>query len=254
LPPVANSPEATAFLHEKALNQFLQEVRKERVEEVERVAEHVQLSLTEMIAGEDEKVGVLTEEKERGVSGAEGRLAQAEARLHELMMRRERRRTELARQKELTLQGVERMTTILILPHPDRNEPGLGSLRYDPIVEATAMEVATKHEEAAGRKVDDVHELNKGYDITGLDAKSGELRLIEVKGLSASDGDVILTPNEHRVANERRDCYWLYVVTDCGTPSPRLHTIRDPAATPWQSVKKVEHFTAPLSRLDREAR
>ena len=50
---------------------------------------------------------------------------------------------------------------------------------------------------------------------TSLDLNSGELRLIEVKGIGAVTGTVLLTPNERRVAEDRRDCYWLYVVTSC---------------------------------------
>ena len=65
-----------------------------------------------------------------------------------------------------------------------------------------------------------------------------ELRLIEVKGIGASDGTVVLTPHEHEVAEDRRDCYWLYVVTNCNA-SPTLTMTRDPAAQPWQPVKKV---------------
>ena len=49
--------------------------------------------------------------------------------------------------------------------------------------------------------------------MTSLDLSSGELRLIEVKGLGAETGTILLTPNERRVAEDRRDCYWLYIVT-----------------------------------------
>ena len=72
-------------------------------------------------------------------------------------------------------------------------------------------------------------EKNLGYDVTSLDLASGDLRLIEVKGLGAASGTILLTPNERRVAEDRRDCYWLYVVTNCDT-TPRLRQpIRDPA-------------------------
>ena len=64
-------------------------------------------------------------------------------------------------------------------------------------------------------------EKNLGYDVTSLDLASGDLRLIEVKGLAASGGTILLTPNERRVAEDRHDCYWLYVVTDCAA-TPRL--------------------------------
>jgi len=108
--------------------------------------------------------------------------------------------------------------------------------------EAVAMRVVMEHERAQGRQVYDVSEKNLGYDVTSLDLTSGELRLIEVKGLGASTGTILLTPNERRVAEDRRDCYWLYVVTDCDN-APRLQEpIRDPARFQWHEVKKVEHY------------
>jgi hypothetical protein len=115
-------------------------------------------------------------------------------------------------------------------------------------VEAIAMQVAMEHERAAGRQVYDVHEQNLGYDLKSVDPRSGELRLIEVKGLSGSTGRVLLTPNERRVAEDRRDCYWLYVVADCrGTP--RLHEVRDPARFPWHEVTRVEHYWLEVDAL-----
>jgi hypothetical protein len=49
LPAVAEQPEPTAWLHEHALRPFLDEVRTERLAEVERIASHVELSLTELL-------------------------------------------------------------------------------------------------------------------------------------------------------------------------------------------------------------
>ena len=148
------------------------------------------------------------------MEGTAGRLAIATQKQDELCRRRDRRRDELERQQALCLQAVERVASALILPHPEREHPELRNLRPNPETEQTAMEVAMEYERKAGREVADVHEKNLGYDLTSLDIHSGELRLIEVKGLGASAGDVILTPNEHRIAEDRRDCYWLYVVTD----------------------------------------
>jgi len=181
--------------------------------------------------------------------GAAGNLAQAEDRHSELLTRRERRREELARQRALTLQGVERLTSALVLPHPEADQPEIRNLRPNPETEAVAMRVAIEHEQQAGRTVTDVHQQNLGYDLTSLDTQSGELRLIEVKGLGGSEGDIILTPNEHRVAEDRRDCCWLYVVTRCDSDRPELSAIRDPARRPWQAIRKVEHYTLPVSAL-----
>jgi hypothetical protein len=138
---------------------------------------------------------------------------------------------------------------VLILPHPERENPELRRLRPNKETEETAMRVAMEYERAAGRAVADVHEKDLGYDLTSLDTRSGELRLIEVKGLAGSEGDIILTPNEHRVAEDRRDCYWLYVVTDCATDSPKLRRIADSARHPWRAITKVEHFSLSSTRL-----
>ncbi|MGQ0812322.1 MAG: DUF3883 domain-containing protein, partial [Nitrospiraceae bacterium] len=182
------------------------------------------------------------EEAERGVEGAAGSLKLAEDRHAVLLVRREKRRQELDRQRSLTLQSVERMTSILVFPHPERNKPEVKNLRPDPETEAIAMRVVIEHEQAQGRTVTDVHEKDLGYDITSLDTHSGELRLIEIKGIGHESGTVCLTPNEKRVAEDRRDCYWLYVVTHCKT-NPRLQEpIKDPARLDWHEVKKVDHY------------
>jgi Domain of unknown function (DUF3883) len=115
-------------------------------------------------------------------------------------------------------------------------------LKPDFKTEAAAMRLVMEHEEAQARQVYDVSAKNLGYDITSLDLASGELRLIEVKGIGASTGTILLTPNERRVAEDRRDCYWLYVVTHCDT-APRLQQpIRDPARLDWTEVTKVAHY------------
>jgi superfamily II DNA or RNA helicase len=242
LPGVAHLPEASAWLHEHALRAFLDEVRGERLAEVDRIAEHVELSLTELLQKADEEIGRAAAEIEKNAQGAEGRMAQAETRHTELLARRDRRRQELQRERSLTLQAVERLTSILILPHPERSAPEVQRLRSNPVTEATAMRVVREYEEARGCRVCDVSEMNLGYDLISLDPRSGELRLIEVKGIGDTEGSVLLTPNERRMAEDRRDCYWLYVVTHCNT-TPRLREpIRDPARLEWTEVKKVAHY------------
>jgi superfamily II DNA or RNA helicase len=249
LPGVAHLPEATAWLQQHALQPFLDEVRSERLTEVERIARHIEMSLTELLSRADEEIGKAQESMDRGEQGAEGRLKQAEDRHTELLARRDRRRQELQRQKSLTLQAVERITSILVLPHPERCTPELVNLRQNPETERTAMDFVMAHERAQGRQVFDVSDKNLGYDITSLDLASGDLRLIEVKGIGDADGSVLLTPNERRVAEDRRDCYWLYVVTHCNT-TPRLREpIKDPARLQWTEVVKVAHYCIDTQNL-----
>ncbi len=242
LPAAAALPEATAWLNENALTPFIDEVRAERLAEVERIGKHVELSLTEILQRLDNEVGRAADDAANGVTGAEGRLAQAETRHAEVMARRERRREELGRQRAVTLQGVERLASALILPHPEGKTLDVRRLRPNPETEMTAMRVAMDYETAQGRQVYDVHEKNLGYDLTSLDPQSGELRLIEVKGLAAMTGSVLLTPNERRVAEDRADCFWLYVVTNCADAPKLQDPIRNPAKIPWREVTKVQHY------------
>lgn len=242
LPSVARLPEPSAWLHDHALRPFMDEVGNERRAEVDRISRHVEISLTELIHKADELIGRFAESAERGDEGAKGLLTQAEARHHELLYRREKRRQELERQRALSLQAVERIASVLILPHPEREKPEVRRLQPDAEVEATAMRVVMEYEQKQGRQVFDVHEKNLGYDITSLDVNSGELRLIEVKGLGAATGNILLTPNERRVAEDRQDCYYLYVVTDCNKEPQLQEPIKDPARFPWHEVKKVQHY------------
>ena len=249
LPPVATLLEETAWLNENALVPFINEVRAERLAEVDRIGEHVEMSLTEVLQRIDDEIGRAAEEVNKEVTGAEGRLAQAETRHAEVLARRERRREELKRQRAVTLQGIERLASVLVLPHPERETLDVRRLRPNPETEMTAMQVVMEYETAQGRQVYDVHEKNLGYDVTSLDLQSGELRLIEVKGLAAVNGSILLTPNEHRVAEDRPDCFWLYLVTNCASAPELQEPIRDPARFPWHEVTKVAHYYLNVNTL-----
>ena len=242
LPAVATAPEAISWLNDNVLKPFIEETRAERINEVERIAEHVELSLTELLQRADEEIGRAAADVEQKIPGAEGRLARSENRHAELMARRDRRRQELERQRSLSLQAVERITSVIVLPHPEREAPEIQKLKPNLETEAIAMHVVMEYEKAQGRQVYDVHEKNLGYDVTSLDINSGELRLIEVKGLGAQTGTILLTPNEKRVAEDRRDCYWLYIVTNCATEPMLQEPIKDPGQFPWHEVAKIQHY------------
>ena len=241
LPGIAYMQEPLAWIQTNALDAFLKEVADERVAEVKRVADHVELSLKELLHKTDEEIGRAQEAVDERQAGGEGRLAQAHTKYDDLEVRLKRRREELLRQRSLTLQGVERITTVLILPHPERDSPEVKNLKVNPETEKRAMDAVTAFEIANGRVPEDVSLQNLGYDISSLHPASGELRLIEVKGIGAATGTVFLTPNERRVADDRRDCYWFYVVTDCDA-TPVVKLFKDPARFPWSEVTAVKHY------------
>ena len=242
LPSVASLPEQDGWLRENALSPFIEEIRKDRTEELQRIAEHVELSLTEVLRRTDLEVGRAMEDMGNQVQGAEGRLAQAQNRHGVALERRERRRRELEQQQALTLQGVERLTTALVIPHPNRDDPDVRNLKSSRETELTAMQIVMEHERAQERQVEDISAKDLGYDVTSLDLKTGDLRLIEVKGLAAETGTILLSPNEHRVAEDRPDCFWLYVVTNCAAEPVLQEPILNPAQFEWHEVSKVQHY------------
>jgi hypothetical protein len=59
-----------------------------------------------------------------------------------------------------------------------------------------------------------------------------------------------LSPCDGRqVAEDRRDCYWLYVVTSCNSQACLQDPIKDPARFPWHEVKKVDHYYLSVDAL-----
>ena len=76
LPGIESLPEADPWVNELALNPFFSKVREERETELDRIAEHIELSLTELLQRIDLEIGLAAVEAETRVIGAEGHLAQ----------------------------------------------------------------------------------------------------------------------------------------------------------------------------------
>jgi hypothetical protein len=169
---------------------------------------------------------------ERGEQGAEGRLAQAEARHAELLERRERRRKELERQRALSLPAVERIASVLVLPHPERERP----------------EVQQRRPRGAAR----------GAQGTALAPLCGRLPALRPKGrLHPPTGVRTATaalggrgvPDCRGVAACRQD--WLAVrQARAGETERKLQEpIKDPARFDWNEVTKVAHYYLSVNTL-----
>ena len=119
-------------------------------------------------------------------------------------------------------------------------------------IEQIAVEVSIRYErdERAADIVKSVESDNVGFDLLSL--KGIERRCIEVKG-RAGVGNVELTWSEFAKAIELGDDYWLYVVLDCATASPRLYRVQNPAkslAQSWTSNLDVRYRVDPQPVID----
>lgn len=177
----------------------------------------------------------LTQKAAEGNARASADLTRIKARQRAQASRREHTLAVLRREPELIAPGeVIFLAHALVAPSSDPED----KKRHDEDIEAIAVRLALAHEEAAGALVKDVSTPEKARaagltDRPGFDLLStrpgGQERGIEVKG-RAGVGDVELSENEWVKACNLRERFWLYVVYDCATPTPRLLRVPDPFA------------------------
>ena len=141
----------------------------------------------------------------------------------------------------------------LAIPPPEGDE----AQRYDERVEEMAMRIATAWERARGAAVQDVSkpELAReaglpnwpGFDLLAL-YPDREPRRIEVKGRAGREA-IQMEINEWKQANHFGERYWLYVVFDCATSTPKLVRVRDPFNTLIANTRESTAFTIAVSAI-----
>ncbi len=232
----------------QALQPFLAEVQAQRTQETATVERHIEISLNTLIDRLQVQYAELTQQHDAGSTepGLEGRLKQTEDRLDELNARLERRRIELAQERQCTIADVQHLGVAWVVPHPQRTAPGIAAMVRDDEIERIAVEAVIAHEAREGRQAVSVESENRGFDLISRrmhpeDPQTAiEVRFIEVKG-RAGIGEVALSGNEYRTAERLGRDYWLYAVFNCGG-TPEVHPIQNPARLDWEAVMAVEHY------------
>lgn len=109
---------------------------------------------------------------------------------------------------------------VLIAPQPEGSSPARQpDLLLRQRVEQVAIETTAAYFTGLGYRVDSVEKDNLGWDLEAVLGKR-DLKL-EVKGLSGSQIEVELTPNEYAMMREHRDTYRVCVVRTALT-EPKL--------------------------------
>lgn len=131
-------------------------------------------------------------------------------------------------------------------PGADSDETGA----QQSAVEKAGVRTVMAHERDQQREPEEMPPNHPGYDIESRDGTGVIERYIEVKACSGAWGSlgVGLTKTEFERAREFGDRYWLYVIENAVTDSPRIHRIQDPA----QQVNQFfyDHGWAHLSEED----
>jgi len=186
--------------------QHLEEVRKRRITEIDKVEREVRARLSREINYWDARAARLREEER---AGKEQRInaQNAEATAARLVERLHKRQTELDLERQISALPPVLKGAALVIPRglieanmPATVTPTMDGFAEDPILRAisekTAMDAVMAAELALGHMPRDVAAEKKGWDIESRDGKTGHLRFIEVKGRHAEGRDIILTKNE----------------------------------------------------------
>ena len=147
----------------QALQPFLAEVQAQRTQETATVERHIEISLNTLIDRLQVQYADLVQQ--RDAPGLEGRLKQTEDRLDELNARLERRRAELAQERQCTIADVQHLGVAWVVPHPERTAPGIAPMVRDDEIERIAVEAVIAYEADNGRQAVSVESENRGFDL-----------------------------------------------------------------------------------------
>jgi len=191
----------------------------------------------------------LEERVYRGEDSARLARDEAERRLEDLERRREGKLHAFEGLGVVRPGPVSYVGSALVGPPVGDEEEVTRPIREDNEVELAAMARAMAAEREQGREVEDVSHFRdgRGFDVRSwLEAPDGrvsDVRRIEVKGRSASAGDISLCRTEWIAAHRHRGSFWLYVVYAAGTAGERLLRVQDPAAALGERVEEHTQVT-----------
>ncbi|HAB19023.1 MAG TPA: hypothetical protein DCE44_21610 [Verrucomicrobiales bacterium] len=206
----------------------LREVKARREALVDKTLEQVQARLLGEIRHWDQRANDLKAREEAGKAGDKLNSANARKRADDLKDRLQKRRSELALERQISARPPTVLGGALVIPagwfstaagadHAGllrETSPSYGAA--DPEVERLAMEAVLAHERSLGFEPRDVCKENRGYDIESRypkdHAKAGQLRFIEVKGRVAGADTVSVTKNEILTALNKPDDFILALV------------------------------------------
>lgn len=195
---------------------------------MDKTLEQVQARLLGEIRHWDQRANDLRAREEAGRGGDKLNSANARKRADDLNERLQKRRAELAQERQISARPPTVLGGALVIPMgwfataPDANSPAAlqdGPPPYgapDREVERLAMDAVMTFERAQGFEPRDVSKENRGYDIESRypigHAKFGQLRFIEVKGRAAGSETVSVTKNEILTALNKPEDFILALV------------------------------------------
>ena len=213
---------AMTYARQRLVRDHAEEVRSRRLPALDRVEEQVVARLKREIVFWDNRALRLRDEEGAGKTGGSVSATQAEARANGLAERLERRRVELARERDISplppaIRGRALVVPVGLLRRRAETRvvaPGVRETTVEgrKAIERLAMSTVMAAERALGHEPHDVSAAKVGYDIESREVGTGRLRFIEVKGRIADAETVTVTHQEIRTALNKPDAWILALV------------------------------------------
>jgi len=225
---------ALAYAVTRIAPEHLEEVRRRRLEWVEKTRAAVKDRLTKEIAYWDHRAEELRLQEEAGKPNARLNSQEARRRADELAERLRRRMEDLDRQAQISAAPPVVVGGFVVVPAgllarlTGRPAP-ISEQEVDrQAVAARARAIVMEVERRLGYEPVDRERDNLGYDIESRDPRTGRLRFIEVKGRTADAHIITVTRNEILTALNKPDDYILAIVEFFEDGGHRVHYVRRP--------------------------
>jgi SNF2 family DNA or RNA helicase len=218
---------AVQYAVSRLVPEHFEEVRKRKVELVDKTMAAVKDRLTKEITYWDRRAQEFKEQEQAGKPNAGLNYERAAQRADELAGRLQKRMQELEQEKQLSPLPPVIIGGALIIPAAmlKGEEPAMFA-RDTGDIERAAMQAVMAVERRKGFEPRDVSADKCGYDIESR-AKGSALRFIEVKGRTAGSNIVTVTKNEILTALNKPDDYILALVEIDGRKAD-VHYIKAP--------------------------
>ena len=239
--------------------EHLEEVRRSRLERIEKTRAAVKERLTKEIAYWDWRAEELRLEEQAGKPNARLNSQEARRRAEELKARLEKRMAELDLEAQIMALPPVVVGGFIVVPagllakmQGQAFSTPLSSTDTQAIA-ARARTIVMEAERQMGYDPRDLESEHLGYDIESYDPRTGRLRLIEVKGRIASANTITFTRNEILTALNKPDVYLLAIVTFDEEGRHHLYYVRPPfSQKPDFGVTSVDYsLTLLLSQAEK---
>ncbi len=244
---------AQTYAVTRIVPEHLDEVRRRRLEWIEKTRAAVKDRLTKEITYWDHRAEELKLQEQAGKANARLNSQEARRRAEELTARLQRRLEQLDREAQISpsppivVGGVVVAPIGLLAKMAGRPVPVATQPVDTQASAARARAIVMEVERRLGYEPLDRETDRVGYDIESRDPRTGRLRFIEVKGRDAGAATITVTKNEILTSLNKPDDYILAIVEFRDGEEHQVHYLRRPfGREPDFGVTSVNYDLAEL--------